>query len=168
MTQRWDPVVRVTHWCVALGFLSNRLHITDPGAFSHRIIGLAVAALVVIRVLWGLTKAKGPARLSALIPTKAAICHHINEVRTRSSDKSLGHNPLGAMAIWLFWICLPLIAFTGWAQDTSLMDLYPLEVWHYWLVNFVTLLVCLHISAVIGLSLWLKHNLIRAMLPGKK
>ncbi|WP_159565308.1 cytochrome b/b6 domain-containing protein [Budvicia diplopodorum] len=168
MIQRWDPIVRVTHWCVALGFLINRLHISEPGSIVHRTIGLTVAAMVVIRLVWGMSGAKGPSRLSALIPTKRAICLHIEEVRTRTPHKALGHNPVGAMGIWLFWCCLPLVAFTGWAQRFSLMDSYPVDQWHYWLVNFVTLLVCLHILAVVGLSLWLKHNLIRAMLPGKK
>lgn len=168
MIERWDSIVRVTHWCVALGFLINRLHISEPGSTVHGFIGLIVAALVVIRLVWGVTAAKGPSRLSVLFPTKTAIGHHIHEVRTRSAPKTLGHNPIGALGIGLFWICLLLVAFTGWAQDSSLMDLYPVEQWHYWLVNFVTLFVCLHIFAVVFLSFWFRFNLIRAMLPGKK
>ncbi|SQI42536.1 Cytochrome b [Leminorella richardii] len=86
----------------------------------------------------------------------------------RKSPSALGHNPLGAIAIWLFWLLLPVVAFTGWAQDTSLIDRWPVEEWHLWLVNAVTALVCLHVLAVVGVSLWLRKNLIAAMLPGRR
>ncbi|MCD1125940.1 cytochrome b/b6 domain-containing protein [Jinshanibacter sp. LJY008] len=168
MIQRWDGVVRITHWCVALGFLINRLHITEPGKTLHQIVGLTVAALVIVRLIWGMTGAKGPARLSAIIPTCSAIRQHLEEVRQRSAHRSLGHNPIGAMSIWLFWFLLPLVALTGWAQDTALIDRWPVDEWHYWLVNSVTVLVGLHILAVVALSLWLKRNLIAAMLPGRR
>lgn len=168
MVERWDRVVRLTHWCVALGFLANRLHLTEPGSVWHRGVGLAIAALVIVRLLWGVTGARGPARLSAIIPTKAALAEHFRDVAERRTPQALGHNPLGAMAIWLFWLLLPLVALTGWAQGTDLIDRWPVEVWHYWLVNAVTGLVCLHVLAVVTMSLWLRKNLITAMLPGRR
>lgn len=168
MIQRWDLVVRTTHWWLAIGFLINRLHVTLPGSIWHRTVGLTIVACVVIRLVWGVTLAKGPARLSALIPTPTSVRQHISEVRQRTAHQILGHNPIGAMSIWFFWICLPLVAFSGWAQGTSLIYSWPVNQWHYWLVNALTVVVCLHILAVIGLSIWLKHNLLSAMLPGKR
>lgn len=164
----WDSVVRVTHWGVALGFLLNRLHVTKPGSDWHQGIGLVVAGLVILRLLWGLTFAKGPARLSAIVPTPSSLKNHFRELKTRTSPSELHHNPLGAIGIWLFWILLPLVALTGWAQDTDFIDLYPVDDWHYWLVNAVTALVCVHIVAVIVMSVWLRKDLVRAMLPGKR
>lgn len=168
LEMRWDAMVRFTHWGVALGFLLNRLHVTKPGSDWHQVIGLAVASLVILRIIWGFTLAKGPARLSAMIPTPTSLKYHFHELKNRSVPTHLHHNPLGAIGIWLFWILLPLVALTGWAQDTDFIDLYPVDDWHYWLVNMVTVLVCIHILAVIAMSVWLRKDLVRAMLPGKK
>lgn len=129
---------------------------------------MLIVALIAVRLIWGATGARGPARLSAIIPTKAALVEHVHEMAERKSPSALGHNPLGAIAIWLFWLLLPVVAFTGWAQDTSLIDRWPVEEWHLWLVNAVTALVCLHVLAVVGVSLWLRKNLIAAMLPGRR
>ena len=161
---RWDIVVRVTHWGVALGFLLNRLHVTKPGSDWQQGIGRAVASLVILRLLWGLTFAKGPARLSAIVPTPSALKNHYRELNTRTSPAELHHNPLGAIGIWLFWILLPLVALTGWAQDTDFIDLYPVDDWHYWLVNAVTALVCLHILAVIAMSIWLRKDIVLSLI----
>lgn len=167
MRQYWDNVVRTTHWLVAVGFLVNRFEFTSPGSDWHRAFGIAIAALVVLRLLWGVTGARGPARLSALIPSVAGVREHVHEVRDRTAHQVLGHNPFGAIAIWLFWIGLLLIAATGVAQDSFLSSEWPIYEWHGLLVDFVTGLVVVHILAVIGLSLWLKRNLLAAMLPGR-
>lgn len=53
MAERWDRVVRLTHWCVALGFLSNRLYLTEPGSVWHQSIGLMIVALIAVRLIWG-------------------------------------------------------------------------------------------------------------------
>lgn len=103
-----------------------------------------------------------------MIPTPTSLKYHFHELKNRSVPTHLHHNPLGAIGIWLFWILLPLVALTGWSQDTDFIDLYPVDDWHYWLVNTVTVLVCIHILAVIAMSVWLRKDLVRAMLPGKK
>ncbi|QPR29162.1 cytochrome b/b6 domain-containing protein [Edwardsiella hoshinae] len=163
---RWDAVVRLTHWSVALGFLLNRLYLTLPGGFWHRSVGLTVAGLVILRLLWGGTFARGPARLSAFIPTPHSLIQHLHELRSRTVPQTLHHNPLGAIGIWLTWLLLLLIAWTGWGQDSALALRWPLDLWHLWLIEALTLVVCVHVLAVIAMSLWLRRNLIHAMLPG--
>lgn len=167
MTARWDPVVRTTHWIVALGFLANRFYVTNPGSSWHEYIGYAVITCVLLRLLWGISFARGPARLSALFHRWSSVKSHIAEVQDRTAHQQLGHNPFGSVAIWLFWVGLLLVGFTGWGQETDLIDSWPLDDWHMLLVDALTVLVCIHIFAVFALSLWLHRNLIRAMLPGK-
>ncbi|MGL4196027.1 MAG: cytochrome b/b6 domain-containing protein [Edwardsiella piscicida] len=164
----WDAVVRLTHWSVALGFLCNRLYLTVPGSTPHQLIGLTVAGLVLLRLLWGVTWARGAARLSAFIPTPSALIHHLHELRTRTVPQAPHHNPLGAIGIWATWLLLLLIALTGWGQGNDLAFRWPLDVWQVWLVDALTLVVCVHIAAVFAMSFWLRRNLIGAMLPGRR
>lgn len=163
---RWDAVVRLTHWSVALGFLFNRLYLTVPGGSLHRTLGLTVAGLVLLRLLWGITLARGPARLSAFIPTPSGLLQHLHELRTRTVPQTLHHNPLGAIGIWATWLLLLLVALTGWAQDQDWAFQWPVDVWHVWLVDGLTLVVGVHVLAVGAMSLWLRRNLVSAMLPG--
>ena len=62
----WDPVVRVTHWVVALSVLLNGLIIEEESQL-HNWIGYAVLAMLALRVLWGIV---GPeeARFSSFPP----------------------------------------------------------------------------------------------------
>ncbi|AKH90086.1 cytochrome b/b6 domain-containing protein [Edwardsiella tarda] len=165
---RWDAVVRLTHWSVALGFLLNRLYLTVPGSLWHRGIGLTVAGLVLLRLLWGVTFARGPARLSAFIPTPHSLIQHLRELRSRTVPQTLHHNPLGAIGIWLTWLLLLSIALTGWGQGSALAWRWPLDLWHLWLIEALTAVVCVHVLAVIAMSVWLRRNLIAAMLPGRR
>ncbi len=166
MTERWDRVVRVTHWAVAFCFLLNRLYVTTPGSIWHQTAGLAIVLLIFVRLGWGVTAAPAPARLSAIIPTKKGIIEHLHELRTRKFPAQLHHNPVGSIGILLFWFLLPLVALSGWGQNTHFIDLYPVDKWHKWLVNTVTVLVCIHIAAVVAMSFLARKNLLRAMLPG--
>ena len=49
----WDPLVRVFHWLLVLGFAANATVVEDDSKL-HTWIGYGVVALVLIRILWGL------------------------------------------------------------------------------------------------------------------
>lgn len=161
---RWDAVVIATHWLVAGGFVCNRL-LNEAGGVWHERIGLTVAGLVLLRLLWGLTLASGPARLSQFLPSWTRVRHHVAQIRSGELPNQLEHNPLGALAIWLFWLGLLAVAVTGWGQDQSWGDAWPLADIHAWLVDGLTVLVVVHVLAVILMSHRMGQNLLRRMLP---
>ncbi|MGL5729352.1 MAG: cytochrome b/b6 domain-containing protein, partial [Plesiomonas sp.] len=80
-------------------------------------------------------------------------------------SSALGHNALGALAVWAFWFGLILMVLTGWAQDTELGDNWPISTLHSGLANVLTVLVVAHIIGVVGMSYLSKRNLIAAMFP---
>lgn len=158
----WDWLVRLTHWLVAALFLSN-YYFTEKGSENHENVGWTVLVLIVLRFVWGSTLANGPNRLSAFVPTKAAVKKHIIELKTRKSNKVTGHNPFGAVAIYLLWLGLTASVLTGWGMDTDWGFENDVDQWHEFAVDFTFFMVCLHIVAVILVSIWLNKNLIRAM-----
>jgi cytochrome b len=49
---RWDRLVRITHWSVAVAVLLNGL-VTTEGGQVHVWIGHAAFALLALRLIWG-------------------------------------------------------------------------------------------------------------------
>ncbi len=108
----WDPVVRITHWGIALAVLLNAL-ITGGGSVAHVTIGWAAMGVLLMRLVWGLL---GPseARFSAFPPNPFAAWAHLrgmfSGVRPREYPS---HNPAGALMVYAFWVALGTVIATG-------------------------------------------------------
>ncbi|MDM3872441.1 cytochrome b/b6 domain-containing protein [Porticoccus sp. W117] len=165
-TAKWDIVVRVIHWSVAALFLTNYFY-TEPGYDAHINIGWIILSLVGLRLLWGLTFAKGPNHLKDFLPRRRTAGEHLQHIKHRQQPNTVGHNPFGAIAIYLMWLGLASAAFTGWLQDTDWGFDNGVDIWHRRIVQWLFYLVIVHVSAVVLTSLWLRVNLIRAMVLGR-
>lgn len=79
-----------------------------------------------------------------------------------------GHNPLGQIAVYVMWLLITLLAFTGWLSQT---DAYWGEDWpvhvHHFLSDVLFCMVALHVVAVMWMSRLQRKSLVRAMLTGK-
>ena len=164
--RRWDILVRLIHWSVAGLFLANYYY-TDPGYDAHINIGWIILGLVGLRLLWGVTLAKGPNHLRDFVPTPSRAQRHIHEIKTRQRPAGVGHNPFGSCAIYLLWTGLAAASLTGWLQDTDWGFDNGVDIWHRQVVQWLFILIVVHVSAVILTSLWLRTNLIRAMVLGR-
>ena len=52
--RRWDPIVKLTHWGIVAAIIGNAL-VTEEGSGWHIWVGYGLAALLGLRLLWGLT-----------------------------------------------------------------------------------------------------------------
>lgn len=109
--RRWDPIVRITHWSIVLAVVSNAL-ITEKGSGPHIWVGYGLAAILGLRLLWGLI---GPseARFSAFRPSPRRALEHLREIRQGIITPHRSHNPLGALMVYAIWSCLLTIIATG-------------------------------------------------------
>jgi cytochrome b len=107
----WDPLIRITHWGVALAILANGL-INKGGSVAHVWIGWGVMALFLTRLGWGII---GPAeaRFSAFPPAPRAALRHIGELLRGRPREHRSHNPAGALMIYALWACLGTVIVTG-------------------------------------------------------
>lgn len=110
----WDPVVKITHWSIALAVLANAVF-TEEGSSLHVWVGYALAAILALRLLWGLI---GPpeARFKAFWPSPRKALGHIRDIRNGTLTRHSSHNPLGAMMVYAIWACLLTIIGTGVAK----------------------------------------------------
>lgn len=159
----WDRLVRVLHWGLASLVLLNAW-LLDGGDAPHRWAGYVVAALVGVRLVWGLIGPQ-PARLAALLPTPSRL-------RTGVAERGRiwrGHNPLGALMALTLWALALALGFTGWLMGTDAWwGDESLENLHQTLSDALLACAALHVAAVVAVSLRARVNLPLAMLTGCK
>lgn len=109
--RRWDPVVKLTHWSIAIAVLANAL-LTEEGSGPHIWVGYALAGLLGLRLFWGVV---GPAeaRFTAFWPSPRKALAHLRDIRSKTVIRHQSHNPLGAFMVFAIWTCLLTIIATG-------------------------------------------------------
>lgn len=110
----WDPVVKVTHWSIVTTILANAL-VTEEGSGAHIWVGYTLAAILALRLLWGLI---GPAeaRFSAFPPSPRRALGHLRDIRAGKKEVHSSHNPLGALMVYAIWSMLGVIIASGMAM----------------------------------------------------
>lgn len=113
--RQWDPIVKLTHWGIVAAVIGNALF-TEEGSGWHVWVGYGLAALLGLRLLWGLI---GPAeaRFSAFPPSPRRALTHLGEIRRGEVVAHTSHNPLGALMVYAIWACLGVIIATGIAMS---------------------------------------------------
>lgn len=110
----WDPLVRLTHWGIALAILLNGL-VTEEGSHWHIWVGTAAAVLLGMRLLWGLF-GPAPARFSAFPPSPSRAIAHVGDIVAGRHTPHKSHNPLGALMAYALWATLATVVATGLAM----------------------------------------------------
>lgn len=107
----WDPLVRLTHWLIALTIVVNGIFLRD-GTLVHVWIGYAALGALLLRLAWGLV-APGPARFSAMTLAPSRAFAHLRDLAAGRWRDGPGHTPLGAWMALSIWLLLGVTAATG-------------------------------------------------------
>ncbi len=162
----WDPLVRLLHWGTAVLFLVDFWVFGEGG--THNAIGYVLFALVLIRLLWGLTGTKY-ARFSAFWPSLSEIKAHFKGLFTGDTKQQLSLNPLGAIMAINLLATLVLISITGIMMEPyAFGDVDTIEGLHTLLSDYALVCVVLHIAGALIQSKRSKSKLVRAMITGRK
>lgn len=107
----WDPVVRLTHWGIAVSILLNAV-LDEGGSLLHVSVGWTVMALLVLRLVWGVL---GPAeaRFSAFPPNPVTALRHLRQLVAGRVRHYPSHNPAGALMAYALWATLAVVTVTG-------------------------------------------------------
>lgn len=192
----WDPVIRLTHWGIALAVLLNAL-VTGGGSVLHVTLGWLAMALLLLRLVWG---ALGPAeaRFSAFPPSPRAAVTHLRQLVAGRVREYPSHNPAGALMIYAFWAALAVVIATGlvltggatpmqvaadkaavasgdWSalvregdkDTTDASYRKTAEEVHEVAANLLLILAALHVAGVFVESRAMRRNLLAPMLLGK-
>ena len=185
----WDPLVRLTHWAIALAILLNGF-IIDEDALAHIWIGYAALSLLALRLLWGLIGTEN-ALFSAFPISFSGAARHVFGLMRGEHPRHASHNPLGALMVYALWGTLLIVSVTGVMLES---DLFPeteaeyssqfeevdetdddseegedlIEEVHEGAANFLLFLAALHVGGVILESRLSGRNLVREMISGRR
>ena len=178
----WDLGVRTFHWglvasvavCAYTGFLA------PANWFSvHLLSGEVIAALIVFRLVWGLTGSIY-ARFESFPFSLSAVLKHFRDARSGPAHAELGHNPAGAAMVYAMLAALVLVLATGLLALGGVLKQGPLAdtttfafgrsalELHEWLAIGMLGLVAAHLAGNAFESWRTQTNLTRSMITGDK
>lgn len=162
----WDLPTRVFHWSLAVCFAgawltseSERQHLL------HLLFGYSLFGLVLFRLAWGLVGSRY-ARFSEFLRGPGTTWRYVTSMAQGKPAHYVGHNPAGAVAIWLLLGLGLATAGVGVAMVTGGGE--ALEEVHEALATSMLVVVGLHLLGVAAGSVLHRENLPRAMVTGRK
>ena len=163
----WDLFVRVFHWTLVSCVLLNQF-VLEEGDPPHEWAGYLAAALVAARIVWGFIGSRH-ARFSDFFPTPARLRAHLQAMRSGRPQHHWGHNPVGALMMFLLMALVIALGVTGWMQGT---DAYFGEEWlqelHEVLAHALIIAAGLHAASAIVMGRIERTRLVKAMVTGVK
>lgn len=177
----WDLPTRVAHALMIVLLATLWLTAEQGWMVWHRAAGYAVLTLIIFRLYWGLSGST-TARFSHFLRGPRAVRHYMGALFSTSRPApSIGHNPLGGWNVLLMMGLLLLQAMLGlFAVDEYGMESGPLATHvsfetgrrlaalHATIFNLLTLLIGVHVVAVVAHLIFKRENLIVPMLTGVK
>lgn len=172
----WDAPTRLFHGTLAV--LVVVAWFTGEGegsaALVHRAAGAAIAGLLAFRIVWGFVGGEH-ARFADFAFAPAAIVRYGRELAFARPRRHLGHNPLGAVAVFLLLINLIVIVATGLvsagAHNQGPFAGASGEVFaeaHEAAFRVLQVLVSLHLIGVVAETIVTRDALVLAMITGYK
>ena len=169
-TRVWDLWVRISHWSLAVIFVSNRF-LNEEGEEWHQRLGYAACILIGLRLIWGFVGSK-QARFSEMLknwPPRGERLSHFQDYLRGRTPRYLNHPPLAQVGMVFLLGNLLLLGLTGWLMGVeSFAETEWLEESHELLANSMLVLVIVHVLGVLRESKLHGENLIASMIHGRK
>ena len=177
----WDIPVRLFHWLLVLCLFGQWLtaEVLEDAMDIHFYIGYFALGLIIFRLIWGFVGTKY-AKFNSFISGPKAMLTYIQSLKSKQHVFSIGHNSVGGLILPAVIILVGLQAISGLFTTDDIVYSGPyyasagteLQQWMQWLhhniFDILLAIIGLHLVAIGWYLVFLKHNLIRPMLDGKK
>lgn len=178
--KRWPLANRIFHWSLVFGFLAMWWTGENSRFDWHVPIGYFMVGLIAFRLVYGVI---GPThgRLIKFVVGPKTLWHYIKTLNPKRYVHHMGHNPLGGLSVLGLLGGLSFLVATGmFAANTDggqsgspsrFVDYetsYQLAELHHIGFNIVLMLVGLHLAALVFYAVYLRINLVGAMVTGRK
>lgn len=163
----WDSPTRIFHWLLAISFAGAYLTSeSEHYRAVHVMFGYTLAGLIGFRLVWGLVGTRY-ARFGSFLFGPAPVLDYLKSLPTAAPKRYLGHNPAGALAIFLLLGLGLLTAASGFATYQEIGGEW-LEELHEGAAAASLAVVAVHVLGVAASSLLHRENLVQSMISGNK
>jgi cytochrome b len=107
----WDPFVRLFHWSLVAGVITQ-LATADDLKSVHANVGYLIAVLLVFRIIWGFVGSRH-ARFTDFIYPPADVLAYLKGLIQGRPKHYIGHNPAGGAMVCALLLLLVLTSFAG-------------------------------------------------------
>jgi cytochrome b len=122
----WDIPTRLFHWVLVILFAMSAYSAFEPKfgfyADMHLYSGVAVIALVLWRIIWGIFGSE-TARFSSFVKSPVAVIKYLKN----SSSHKIGHNPIGGYSVLLMLVLILAQALLGLFATDGMLFSGPLS-----------------------------------------
>jgi len=175
----WDAPTRLFHWAIVVLMTFSYVCALREWNQLHFLSGYTVLTLLLFRLAWGFVGSE-TSRFRQFLRSPAAGLAHLAAFGKREPDTEIGHNAAGGWMVLAMLLALFIQVGTGLFANNDIDAKGPLahrvsKATSDWLsgvhvTSFYVLLalVVLHIAAIIAYAAVKRHDLVRAMVTGKK
>ena len=175
----WDAPTRLFHWAVVVLMTFSYVAVQRGWMQLHFISGYTVLALLLFRLAWGFVGSE-TSRFRQFLRSPVEGLRHLAAFGKREPDTEIGHNAAGGWMVLAMLAALLVQVGSGLFSNDDIDAKGPLahrvgKATSDWLsgvhvTSFYILLglVVLHIAAIIAYAVVKRHDLVRAMVTGKK
>ncbi len=165
----WDLPTRIFHWLLTIGFfvtatISFTADDDGPLFSAHMILGIVLATMVLLRIVWGFVGTRY-ARFSSFLFGPVSLKRYLVAAFDGSGVRSIGHNAGSSYAIFAMLGLVLATAGTGLmisGGNETAEELH--EIASYSLMA----VIAFHITGVIWYSIRHRENITLSMLTGRK
>lgn len=165
----WDLPTRLFHWLLSAGFIAAAVISLGMGEHSplfpyHGIIGLTIALMVVIRIVWGIVGTRY-ARFGSFIFGPGAVVEYMKGAIIGGGKRHIGHNPGSSVAIFALLALVLALAVTGFMMgrgNEAVKEVHEILAWT------TVGVVVVHVMGVAFHTIRHRENITASMIHGRK
>lgn len=172
----WDVPIRLFHWMLMLAVIGSVISGKTENWFWHEKMGLTILGLVGFRLIWGVIGTRH-ARFANFPLSPRGVISYMRSRLSGDRHRVPGHAPTGAWATILLLAVLGSMASFGSMANNDVLFEGPLAAWageysntatdwHKTLEPVLFIVLAAHILALLIYRIWLKINLVPAMVTG--
>ena len=175
----WDLPTRLFHWLLVMLVVAMVGTGLAGKLEQHMVIGLALLALLLFRLIWGFVGNR-QARFADFLAGPGAALAYLRGLFGKNAPHYVGHNPVGGYAVFAMLALLLLQAVSGLftsddiATDGPLFGLVSSSVsarmstLHRLTIDAIYIVVGIHLLATLFYLLVKRENLVKPMVTGNK
>lgn len=165
----WDLPTRLFHWLLSAGFIAAAVIALAMGEHSplfpyHAIIGLTIALMVALRIMWGIVGTRY-ARFGSFVFGPGAVVEYMKGAMLGGGKRHIGHNPGSAVAIFALLGLVLALAVTGFMLGQGSEGIKEVHEILAWTTVGV---VVVHVLGVAFHTIRHRENITASMIHGRK